>query len=58
MYKQMKGVNFRKDHVDLMTELLVNSLFLVQEEFNEDLPLNKHALAFYLQQKYLEKIEN
>ena len=30
---------------------------MVEEEFSEDLPLNPHALTYYLQQKYLNKLE-
>ena len=53
----MKGVDFELGKLQLMTELLINSLKVVEEEFSEDLPLNRHALTFYLQQKYLNKFE-
>jgi len=41
----------------LKTDLLINSLRVVQQEFSDELPLNKNALTYFLQQRYLSKME-
>jgi hypothetical protein len=57
LYRQVKSIDFDKDQLALMTELLLNSLKLVENEFFEDLPLNQQALTHYLQQKYLSALD-
>ena len=58
LYRQLKGVDFSQEQVKVMTSLLINSLEMVQEDFRQDLPLNKNALTFYLQQKYLARLSD
>lgn len=41
----------------MKTDLLINSLRVVQQEFSDELPLNKNALTYFLQQRYLSKME-
>jgi hypothetical protein len=53
----VKEVNFGKERLELMTDLLINSLKIVQQEFSEEMPLNKSALTYFLQQRYLNKME-
>ncbi len=55
IYHQLKKVDFSKEKDQFMTEIMINSLKIVEEEFNIDLPLNKQAITYYLQQKYLNK---
>lgn len=55
IYHQLKKVDFSKEKDQFMTEIMINSLKIVEEEFNTDLPLNKQAITYYLQQKYLNK---
>ena len=58
IYKQVRSVDFGKERLELMTDILINSLRIVQQEFSEEMPLNKNALTYFLQQRYLNKLES
>lgn len=57
LYHQVRKIDFSKRKESIMAEILINSLKLVEDEFHQDLPLNKQAINYYLQQKYLNQIE-
>jgi pentatricopeptide repeat protein len=49
-------VDLNEEKEQVMTKLLIQSLGIVEEELNEELPLGKQAVTYYLQQKYLNKL--